>query len=575
MNTFSTLHPVRMARLTALAAALFAAACGGGDANEAPTPTPTPAPGTAPAPGPTPEPPPPPPPAPTAPPVQPPSAPPPSPPPSQPPSVPPPPPPPAPPPPSAGWSVVSVNSLLAPLAIASDLTPNPGRGYYQWRSDPGDVPLAQSAPPQAAYQRYLWKDLERNTPGQYTLGNLVAARDAARAAGRQFAFRIQAMRGYGTNTLDVPTYLHGAGTAQPQCSAPNPACVWAAPMPAPTPPAPALPPTLVPNWNHPYVLERMQALLQAVAAALGDTSDLAWIDVGLYGQYGEWAMNTTNVVYTPALETQGITPASNPTKRSIAQMHFERFPDAQHAMFIPHANLDTLQYAFFQQTTTTLPVGLRWDCLAQDGFMKQWTDRPSDWAQISDRWKTAPWIAEFCPFGPGESKTNAATALQQVRDFHVSTVGNGNLNAPWSSFTGTEQAHLAAVGREAGYRFALGPITVTAPTPSTVQVQVRVDNTGNAPLYTPWQLQAQLRDGTGQVVASRELLSTAQARAILPGVPAQINATWTLPSPPAGSYTVHLAWVRQPTLAGLPQTLRWNMAGIEADGSARLATLKR
>ncbi len=468
-----------------------------------------------------------------------------------------------------------MNSLLAPLAIASDLTPNPGRGYYQWRSDPGDVPLAQSAPPPAAYQRYLWKDLEGNTPGQYTLGNLVAARDAARAAGRQFAFRIQAMRGYGTNTLDVPTYLHGAGTAQPQCSAPNPACAWAAPMPAPTPPAPALPPTLVPNWNHPYVLERMQALLQAVAAALGDTSDLAWIDVGLYGQYGEWAMNTTNVVYTPALETQGITPASSATKRSIAQMHFDRFPDAQHAMFIPHANLDTLQYAFFQQTTTTLPVGLRWDCLAQDGFMKQWTDRPSDWAQISDRWKTAPWIAEFCPFGPGESKTNAATALQQVRDFHVSTVGNGNLNAPWSSFTGTEQAHLAAVGREAGYRFALGPITVTAPTPSTVQVQVRVDNTGNAPLYTPWQLQAQLRDGTGQVVASRELLSTAQARAILPGVPAQINTAWTLPSPPAGSYTVHLAWVRQPTLAGLPQMLRWNMAGIEADGSARLATLKR
>ena len=91
-----------------------------------------------------------------------------------------------------------MNSLLAPLAIASDLTPNPGRGYYQWRSDPGDVPLAQSAPPQAAYQRYLWKDLEGNTPGQYTLGNLVAARDAARAAGRQFAFRIQAMRGYGT-----------------------------------------------------------------------------------------------------------------------------------------------------------------------------------------------------------------------------------------------------------------------------------------------------------------------------------------------------------------------------------------
>ena len=80
------------------------------------------------------------------------------------------------------------------------------------------------------------------------------------------------MRGYGTETLDTPTYLYGAGTARPECTAPNPACVWAAPMPATVPPTP---PTLVPNWNHPYVLARMQALLQAVAAALGDTSELS------------------------------------------------------------------------------------------------------------------------------------------------------------------------------------------------------------------------------------------------------------------------------------------------------------
>ena len=43
-----------------------------------------------------------------------------------------------------------------------------------------------------------------------------------------------------------------------------------------------------------------------MAAALGDTSDLAWIDVGLYGQYGEWAQSSTNVVYTPAVQAQGI-----------------------------------------------------------------------------------------------------------------------------------------------------------------------------------------------------------------------------------------------------------------------------
>ena len=571
MTSFSTLHPTRMARLSALAAALLASACGGSDTNTADAPAPAPLPGniTTPALPPSPAP------QPGNPPVAPsptsPSAPAPVPTPAPAPS-PTPAPSPAPAPASPGWTVVSVNTTLAPLPIASDLTPNPGRGYHRWRANPAAVPLGDSAPPLAAFQRYRWNELEGATPGQYTLSSLVAARDAARAAGQQFAFRLQAMRGYGTETLDVPSYLHGAGTARPECSAPKPACVWSAPMPATVPPTP---PTLVPNWNHPYVLARMQALLQAVAAALGDTSDLAWIDVGLYGQYGEWALSNTNVVYTPAVQAQGITPVTNATKRSIAQMRFDVFPNAQHAMFIPYTNLDALQYGLFQQTTTTLPVGLRWDCLAQAGYMNQWTNRPADWALIADRWKTAPWVAEFCPFGPGGAQTNAANALQQVRDFHVSTIGNGNLNAPWTSFSASEQADLAAAGREAGYRLALGPASVTVLTPNTMQLQLRVDNTGNAPLYAPWQLQAQLRNATGQVVDQLVLLTAAQARGVLPGQPAHINTLWTTPDMPAGDYTVHLAWVRQPALAALPQTLRWNMQGIEADGSVRLATLRK
>ena len=202
MNPLSTLHPARMARLSTLTAALLASACGGSDTNtaEAPAPAPAPIPGNATAPAP----------QPGNPPVAPsptsPSAPAPFPTPAPSPS-PTPAPSPAPTPAAPAWTVVSVNTTLAPLPIASDLTPNPGRGYHRWRANPAAVPLGDSAPPLAAFQRYRWNELEGATPGQYTLSSLVAARDAARAAGQQFAFRLQAMRGYGTETLDVPTYL--------------------------------------------------------------------------------------------------------------------------------------------------------------------------------------------------------------------------------------------------------------------------------------------------------------------------------------------------------------------------------
>jgi len=41
MNPLSTLHPARMARLSALTAALLASACGGSDTNTAEAPAPT------------------------------------------------------------------------------------------------------------------------------------------------------------------------------------------------------------------------------------------------------------------------------------------------------------------------------------------------------------------------------------------------------------------------------------------------------------------------------------------------------------------------------------------------------
>jgi hypothetical protein len=432
------------------------------------------------------------------------------------------------------------------------------------------VPQPHAPAPREAYQRYTWAQLEGATPGSYTLAGLLADRDAARAQGQRFALRIQPMRGYGTGGIDVPAYL-STSSAQAECQAPQAACMWST-----QPGAPATG-TYVPNWNHPYVLARMQALLTQVAQALGDPADLAWVDVGLYGQYGEWVLSSAQVDYGSAAATAlGMAPASDATRRAIARMHFEAFPTVRQLMFVPRANLDTLRYALAEQAITALPVGLRWDCLGQAGYMNQWTDRPADWALIKDHWQLAPWVAEFCPFGAGSANPSAATALQQVRDFHINTVGNANLQSTWDSFSPAEQQALAALGREAGYRLAATQVSVALPTPGTLRLALRVDNLGNAPVYEPWVLQGQVRDAaTGHVLGTQVLLNAAQVQDIIAGRPAHLDTTWTLPnSAPAGQYALHLAWVRTPALAA-GQPMRWNMAGTEPDGSLRVATLKR
>ena len=475
------------------------------------------------------------------------------------------------PPPLPAWQITAL-PLGAALPAASDTTRNPGRGYHRWRGQPAAVPEPHAPAPLEAFQRYTWAQLEDATPGSYKIAaTLLADRAAARARGERFAFRIQPMRGYGSGVADVPAYLSATST-QPECNAPHPVCMWS------TQPGSPASGTYVPNWNHPYVLARMQALLTQVSQALGDTSDIAWVDVGLYGQYGEWALSGTQVDYTgPAAVASGVAPASDATKRAIARMHFEAFPQVRQLMFVPYSNLDTLRYAFFEQAITALPVGLRWDCLGKAGYMDQWLHRPADWALIKDRWQTAPWVAEFCPFGAGSADPSAATAAQQVRDFHVGTVGNANLPSAWAAFSAAEQQALAAVGREAGYRLAATQASVTQPTPGTLRVALQVGNLGHAPVYEPWVLQAQVRDASGQVLGTQVLLDAAQVRGIIAGRPALVDASWALPAAaPAGSYALHLAWVRSPALAAaLAQPMRWNMAGVQADGSLRAATLLR
>ena len=338
------------------------------------------------------------------------------------------------------------------------------------------------------------------------------------------------MRGYGTNTLDVPTYLHGAGTAQPAMLGTQPRLCVGGPDARPHPaPRHALPPTLVPNWNHPYVLERMQALLQAVAAALGDTSDLAWIDVGLYGQYGEWAHeHQQRGLHTgpgnPRHRPRPPAPPSAALRRCISRV----FPDAQHAMFIPLLPTWT---RCSTRSSSRAPPRCRWACAGtawrRTGFMKQWTDRPS-------RLGTDLRTAGRPPPGSRSSAPSAPAASQDQRRHRAAAGARLPClhRGQWQPERAVVQL-LRAPNRPTwppwGARRATalrwGPSAVTAPyRPARCRCRCAWTTRVTHRSTRPWQLQAQLRDGSrARWWTSRELLSTAQARAILPGVPAQIN----------------------------------------------------
>lgn len=460
------------------------------------------------------------------------------------------------PPAAPGWQAASVSKTFTALDPASDTTLNPLRGYYRWRNQE-QVP--QAAPALDAYNRYTWRALETG-PGVYDFSKVLSDLQTAKSQGRKFALRVQAMLGYDNDTRYLPDYLVGN-------SACVSACGWWADHSASTPGL-----SFIPDWNDPYLQQRARLLLLALAQAIGSDEDIAWIDIGVYGQYGEWALSSA-IDYAKA--PAGIVAPSDASKREFVRMHLDAFPARQLVMFAVYRNFDAIRYATQEQTLTSKPVGLRIDCLGRANFMDQWINHPAEWSVLQNQWQRAPFVAEFCTFGSGDAANNASAALQQLRDFHISTVGNGNLN-PWANFTSADQQILQQIGREAGYRYRPVTSTVTLSTAGALKVSTLINNDGNAPSYEPWAVGVELTDGGGQRLWSG-VFTGKLGDSLGNGSSQTLAGEWQLPALAAGSYTLNLIArdARSGQASTLRPPLRWHVSGQAADGSLVLATLSR
>lgn len=453
------------------------------------------------------------------------------------------------------WAELQVTPTFVPQPVDSDPTVNPLRGYYRWRNQE-QVP--QSGPSLDAYERYTWRELEPQE-GVYDFSPLLTDLAEARSRGQAFSFRIRMMRGYDDGQRYLPDYLVGHPSTQAGGG------WWADEDPG----IPGL--TFVPDWNDAYLQQRASLLLQTLGTALGSTESIGWIDIGMYGQFGEWALSS-GIDYSKA--PTGIVPVTEASKRAFVDMHLRAFPGRQLVMFALYRNFEAIQYATQVQTVTTRPVGLRIDCLGRTGFMDQWLNHPTQWAILQNQWKRAPFVAEFCGFGSADATNNPNTALQQIRDFHISAVGNGNLSA-WASFTPAEQQTLLQIGREAGPRYWPEAASLTLSSQGMLSGSLRLRNDGNAPATEPWELRLELLGTRGEVLW---FLGLPVDLSILPG--GGSTQTWSisgqLPTLPRGTYPFRLI-ARDPRVnsgaVGRPP-LRWHLTAVDSGGGATLATLQ-
>ncbi len=406
--------------------------------------------------------------------------------------------------------------------------------------------ITNAAPAKDAYQRYNWRDLEP-TKDQYNFTNLEADMSKAQAEGRTFAFRVRDLVAPNASPYAVPDYIVSEGLAWSYGS------------------------TYVPDWANPNYQARVKKLFTALGQKYNGDPRIAWIDIGMFGQYGEWAIYSVD--YSKAPLSYRI--PNDLERRSIIDAQVQAFSKTQLVMIAKALPYDAAAYPqdpvayALNHPAAQMPIGWRVDCLGQPGYFDFNTNSKyaAAWNAMKDRWKTAPVVTEFCASG-----IDPTTALTQVRDFHVSLVGNGNISN-WSSLSEATKNSYINVGKTAGYRLELKTLKYPgqlSPGNSFLFEALWI-NTGSAPVYQPWKIIYQLRNSANGSIAW-ESSSQLDLKTLMANSSTTISDTFTLPSDiPLGD---HLLTVKVIDPQGGRAPLQLETTAVKTtDGGYTLATI--
>lgn len=389
----------------------------------------------------------------------------------------------------------------AEIPMEADEIPNPGRGFFRWNNQEiAPVPCPDR------YVRYNWSVVEKEK-GIYDFSVLEKEAETAKSLGGQFAFGIRGVvQGV---PMAAPGYFNdeveGWKSARKSC--------W------------------VPDWNSEAFLSRHDALCAALGARFNKDPRIAYIEIRSYGNWGEWHLSGFEEPPAP------MTPITEASIHRLIDAWARAFPDKQ--LIMMSDNDLGLAHAL-SLTNRTFPFGWRRDSWCNP--VMEHLKKKDSWEIGQHRWKTAPVTVESY----GGSGHDTASALEQLKAYHVSGIGNGNFGKAFSAFPPDEQQTLLLCAKKSGYRYLLRGLAL-APT-GKLAFHARWANLGLAPIYTDWAVTYRLREGKSGRIAW-EGKSKGRLRDILPtldeesGVetPVEISDSFDRPNTLApGAYTVEI-----------------------------------
>ena len=244
----------------------------------------------------------------------------------------------------------------------------------------------------------------------------------------------------------------------------------------------------VPDWNNEYFLTRVDSLMANLARVFGNEPKIGFIEVRTFGDWGEFHMYGYETPPSPLAVVSTI------SLKHMIDAHINAFPNKQ--IIVMSDNDFALSYAM-NKTGLKYPIGWRRDSWCNTHF-EDIKNNSSAWPIAKDRWKTAPVIIESY----SSDGVTASLGPKQVRDYHISNIGNGNFSTAWGTLSLSDRDSLLKSASLAGYRYVLRNVTY----PNNLKVNKKMifkstwSNVGNSPAYRKWNVVYRLLNSSNIVM---------------------------------------------------------------------------
>lgn len=347
-----------------------------------------------------------------------------------------------------------------------DLIINPSQGWLSSSRYPSTV----------VYKRFQWADLEPEE-GQYNweiIDNEIAMLDKER--GELLGFRIMTCNSHSAGKYTSPKWLFDKG------------CKGYSYMRGGNDPgAGEMIERIEPDYGDPLFVETHRDFIRALGARYNDNLNISFVDIGTFGNWGEWHLSTYTKVPYP----------SESVLKSFVDMYVEAFPDKR-MVFMTDAD-EILPYALDKSSN----IGLRRDGVGSPKLAQEWagSDRYAAATGMGEVWKHAPVIFEW--WGDYDYLRSQGwsfeEAVEWMLDNHVSLINDNIGNVP------VEQQYLIdKLSKLAGARIVLKEVThprYLKKGETSLDITLKLSNIGVAKIYDNYIQRFYLYDSRGNIIS--------------------------------------------------------------------------